>query len=399
MLVVLIFLVLLLFLYSRRKYKATLGRGLLLLLAVAFVGTLVVGQSVPSYSKVSFGATLYLVVVFLIWIAPFLDVSLVDGLVSRVGRREYVFAIVMIVLTLPSTFFYIGSVVEIFSGNAASMLDVRHEVNNTVVEEGRSWSITNLFIAGAQLYVIALYLFFLSITQKWSKTVTILLLLGSFSFPLYCLSRLGRDGVVLWGINSLLFYSIFKNYYPQKVKKRIGLALAFFGTIVIGFLFVISSVRFSEDFLVGTVGYIGQSIPNFNRFFGAKTDYSQTIFPGLYNLLGIKYKSYSELMIRNGLSDLTNSFSTFVPNLVLSYGYYGAVVFSLFVAFVITRLKILAFKKGSNFGMMCILVMMQIPMNGVFYYRQGIGNGDVYMVISIALLLLYPAISKFFLKI
>ena len=401
MVVILIFfiLVLLLYRYTRRHQKSSIGSGLLLLLLVMLGSSFFLGLSRVSYGEALFLPTFYLVLIFLIWLNPYVKIRMDSNLISKSGSMEYAFSILIIILVLPSSIYYLGKVIEVFSGNADSMLEVRHVVNNADVSEERSWSIVNYFIAGAQFYVIALYMFFVSLAKGWKKIITILLLVGSFSFPLYCLSRMGRDGVVFWAINTLLLFNMFKKTINEETRKKLSIGISVFSIIVLVFLLVISTVRFSSSYFIeGTVGYIGQSVPNFSILFGSPVDYSLTMFPGLYSMLGIRFTNYANLLVKNGYYDLTNSFSSFVPNLFLSYGYVGAVAVSLVVMFLIIKIRQITYLKGSNYGMMIMLVIMQVPMNGVFYYRQGIGNGDVYLLLSIILLFLYPKMYKFLLR-
>lgn len=403
MLALLIFSILFLLLYrsSRIKYKSSLGRGLYLFLAITFASSLVIHVFSPLYSEAKFLPSLYFAIVFIIWITPLLNVKMTNGIIINVGRVEYIFSVFVILLVLPSTFYYLGKVITVFSGSADSMLDVRTAVNNTEIKETHTWSIENFFIAGAQFYVIALYLFFLSMTQKWKRYITVFLLLSSFSFPLYCLSRFGRDGIVYWAVNALLLYSVFKDYYQESTRKKMVTGITIFTSVIAIFMITISLVRFAtydNRFLEGTVGYMGQIVLNFSEFWGAKTDCTLTMFPGLYSLLGIKYTSFASLMVKNGLGNLTNSFTSFVSNLIFSYGYVGTIVISIIVLFVVKNMYKKTCKHNSNFTFMGIVVIMQVPMNGVFYYRQSIGNGDVYLLLSIALLFLFPRILRLFVK-
>ena len=77
------------------------------------------------------------------------------------------------------------------------------------------------------------------------------------------------------------------------------------------------------------------------------------------------------------LAEEYNVFSFFVGTIVRFYGKFGGFVIA-FLFMLITRFYVSSYSRsGAVIDLLIVFILFQIPMNGVFYYRQSVGSGDV----------------------
>lgn len=97
-------------------------------------------------------------------------------------------------------------------------------------------------------------------------------------------------------------------------------------------------------------------------------------------------------IIISGINEY-NVFSFFVSAFTRDYGKFGAMIvlllFSLVVRRYISRFEV----RDSIFDLIIVFVLFQIPMNGLFYYRQGIGNGDVIYTLFVFFVAVYSRLK------
>lgn len=340
--------------------------------------------------------SIYLLLVLLIWIIPFNNIKIIEKAIDNSGRREIKLGIVLCILLIPSTIFYSKELYQLitttgFHENIRGDLHVQY----TSKLGGFLQTMTNFFF-------VAEFLFFLSLVKKWNKWLILALFVASLSFPISVLSVYGRDGVIFWFFNFLILYFLFKPFYPKKLKKYLKIILIAFFVCILFVLLTISATRFIVEgmggdtyFISGTLGYFGQQLENFSDIFYFDPEYSGSIFPGFisyyYKFMWITpTNTTTELLIKAGLSEETNVFSTFVSTLYFAYGYIGTIIFSIFIAFLIKFLNDKFQKTYSLYYFMLIFIIYQIPLLGVFYYRQGLSRGDIaYFIGFIILFLIY----------
>lgn len=250
------------------------------------------------------------------------------------------------------------------------------------------------------LYFIAIFLFFVGLVFKWKKSVLLMLLIGSFSLPLGTLVQFGRDGVVYFMFSMILSFFIVKPCMDKKLSRKI---LILIGSSLVGvllILMIISLARFQNEhssdnyIIVGTLGYIGQQVGNFCDIFYVDCEYAGTMFPSFYaywdKFFGITNRiGYDDVLIKNGLESETFNFGFYVKNLLGAYGIWGTLIFSCFLNRFFCYLKKKYTISNHLYYFMLLLVFFQVPLQGVFYYRQGVGSQDLIYFIFILFLYLF----------
>lgn len=336
-------------------------------------------------------AMFYLMIILLLWFYPFGKIN--NNIISNVWYDKNKFknlSWISILILCPATFFFAMYFYILFS--EANIAVVRLSGENISLLPN---TVYNTFISVfSGLYIIPLILFFVSVRDKCSKLLSILLLIASFSFPLLTLCFAGRDGIVYWLMNFLILYFIFKNALSRVIIKRIKGVLSIFFALIVGVLLFISINRFGgnldKNLFISMLDYFGQQIGNFSDAFFIDMDYSLSLFDGFKKLLGIEssFDKASKLSAQNAYSEY-NVFGTFAKTLIWGYGKFGSILISILFMVLVTKIRKVFIKNNNLLYFIIIYIIYQIPMNGVFYYRQGVGSMDViYISIIIVLLLM-----------
>ncbi len=261
-------------------------------------------------------------------------------------------------------------------------------------------NILNTFFAGfATLYFIPLVLYFCFLKYDVFPKYRVVLLFSTLSYPLLTLCYAGRDGVLFWVMNFVVLFFFFRsdirgNKSTKKLLRVVTLLVSFFILVFI----TISIARFGSSVkgpAYSFVGYMGQQSIHFSNTFDM--DYwlgKGSIFPGFRKMLGLRTPGLDmEDYVALGILDEYNVFSFFVGQWMRSYGKIGCFVIA-FLFFLITRFYVNSYSKGGSvIDLLVIFMLFQIPMNGVFYYRQGIGNGDVIYILFWLIVVIYKKIK------
>ena len=246
----------------------------------------------------------------------------------------------------------------------------------------------------ATLYFVPLFQYFVFLKDDKMPVLRIILLISTLSFPLLTLCYSGRDGLLYWGMNVLLFYFLFRRDLSSKQKNRTVVYMSVFSFMAAMVFMLISNARFGHNtggVYLSLLDYLGQQSSHFSVAFHSEfLKGTTTLFPGWYELFGITKSDYDyHDFVANGMGSEYNIFGFFVKTLLCGYGVIGAVIVTLIIGF-FTRKSVNKYNKTKNLISLIILVtLFQIPMNGLFYYRQGIGKGDVIYTIFLVVLLIY----------
>jgi oligosaccharide repeat unit polymerase len=330
-------------------------------------------------------------VILLIWIVPFNKATLFKEAIDSAGKKEIQLGIILCIILIPATIFYTGELIHLVE-TTGFVLNIRADltVQYTTKFGGFIQTMTNFFF-------VAEFLFFLGLAKKWNKWLIATLFFASLSFPIAVLSIYGRDGVIFWFFNFFIFYNLFTPYYNSKTNIYLRTVIIILLITTFLALMIISLVRFDvigmgDHYLIsGTLGYIGQQLGNFSDIFYFDPEYSGTMIPGFkayyYKIFALTPPlSISDLLDKAGLFEETNVFSTFVTEILYSYGYIGTIIFSLMIAFIIKFLNQRFRKTASLYYFILIYIIFQIPLLGVFYYRQGLSRGDIAYFIGIVVM-------------
>ena len=371
---------------ENRSYKGTTFLSVLLFLygssfAVSFIMSGLFGfedfegELLPS---------LYLLLIFYFWFVPYkgLQINIINCRETDVRLLAKIF----IVILAPAFFYLFYLLIGILQSNRSNL-----EVLRDMLSEESPLPQTNLiffYSIVTHLYFIPLLLFFYSVIHKWTPIFSILLLLSSLSFPVYCGCQFGRDGLVLWIFNVVLLYFILKNRFSANQRKlisRIGFVFLVIMVVLIGVItiqrFVNNITASNNDFLIrGSLGYFGQQLGNFTDIFDFDAQGRETLFPFkdfIIKKLGYNVPTFNELLMKKGLEDEVGVFGFFVRSLVFAYGRIGAIIPSLVFFALVNHLRKMEKRTHSIYYLLLLYMLFQIPLDGVFYYRQGINLGDL----------------------
>lgn len=371
------FLLFLLFFYLFWKFfkkKELLVAILFFLYSMTFLMSMVLEH----YEKqnVEILPSLYLCIVLLLWFLPFRKISpdWVSGI--RYSKKFlYILAIFLVVAHLAA----ISESIARFS--LFLSLDSFERAKSIVSSEGfyegtETGGIGSYLTLFRPLYIINLTLFFIFLKEHWSKLLCILLILTSFSYLLHDITAFGRDAMVFWPLN---FGILFLLFYPGLSKRqrrhiKVGL-IVLLSVVCCGFLFI-SFTRFGDEMTEFIISYGGQQLGNFCDAWSIDiTPYSiipKTSETVARNLLGIKLQRGNAEMLLTSLckSEEYNVFGYFVKEFIWSIGRSGTLFLSYFfyVFAVVIRTGLCKYKDVWSF--LILILLFQVPLHGMFYYRQ-----------------------------
>ncbi len=253
-------------------------------------------------------------------------------------------------------------------------------------------------IAGtaASFYQIPILLFFIYEILNKHKYLKWLLFTSSFSYVLFVLSAYGRDGIIFWLLSFLGLMGFFNSYLNKIFKRKIR-AFLFIFTIAGSFFFmVISLSRFGDEAFESLISYIGQCFPNFCIAYKSNLPTSNGVsFPLFRSMLGLN--EVVDTSMQSYLLESKGSYSwvfgTFLKSFLLNIGFYGTLYLGLISSFFF---KLIFNKKSFSIAHLFLYILyFQIYYQGVFYFRQCNRVGNLLIIVSILLYLIFIFIIRF----
>ena len=368
------------FLVSKKAH--TFYKYLLLLYALSFAMSpmfiLVTGE--PNIKVVP---SIYLLICLYLWIYPFKYCHIPK--ISAVGKTNITYTFWGLITTIITIYFGFYAI--------KSILSTPLEIARNVLTENSILPLnllTYLGIVVQSIYYINIILFFLSIVQYSDNRMSLLLFVGSFSNVFYVLCFFGRDGVIYWLFNFIVLFIAFSNNIQKDRKNRL-LKLSIAAISIILFMFVlITYFRFSvntsngfQNFLTSILSYFSQQLGNFSD--GYKYDirtgslipqiervFQQLGFPKWHN-----DQYYGDI---TNLQYESNVFGTFIESFYFIIGKSNTIVFSIIAFFTISTICL----SSNSIGLfMMAYTLYQIPLCGLFYYRQAVSYFDLSYIVSI----------------
>lgn len=399
-----IFLLIVVFLFWYRNAKkngsficsSSILIGIYLFSAIFSIPTLYIGDyKEPLLSSYWWPAIMFLVyLLFMLLPARGFKDDKVSLLVLPNRGTLNIMATIIIVLSLFSIVYYSQTVSNIFSmnlGEARTDLYLGEEY----VEAGLLNTIASV---SASLYVYALLLFFIFCTIPSSKIIRILLLVSSLSEPMHILAYVGRDGVVFWLFSFVFLFSFFRHYMEPTTKsflKKIFFVAA--AVLIVPFLLITIS-RFGDNgadrqgALESMMNYWGQGYIQGTLFMGIdnKPCTYGASFPLFYELTGISKP------VSVGMSGMTQIgewrswfFGTIVTGLLLNFGHVGFWIVSIFSFVVFYGVMKIRSGRLLFHQLIYYILYFQIMSQGVFYFRQYTRGGNLFILLSLFLILLF----------
>jgi len=301
-------------------------------------------------------------------------------ILERITKVTTVVSLMSVLFFLPRAF-----------GNLNVGLDNINDVRDAVHEGGTNLGYFGFFMGAATyFFIIQIVLYFVRIViiQK-NDLLSYLILVSSFSFPLYTLSYMGRDGVIFWALSFVSCFFVFRNYIAKKERKfllKIGMA---FGLLAFIIFIAISIGRF----VVGGGGelddalliYLGCGPINFADEWNMHFPYAWGA--GLLSL--DSFNSFTNIYYSRGADFMVNSFSTFVGTFLQNFPPLVILLLALL------NNKWISFYRNGKAGLEYLLLYFllgSIYMEGVFYFLQ---KGKIAMTGLTLMLFMILYIRKF----
>lgn len=233
--------------------------------------------------------------------------------------------------------------------------------------------------AAGSCYMILFFFYSLCFTDN-KKWFNYLLLLSSLSFVIMGIIVIDRSTTVLWIMNFLISFFLFRPYLTKTTMKSLK-RVSFF---IVGGLFVYFSAVTIARFVTaeggtsgGVIRYIGQSYLNFCNIWDNVdvTSYTTRRFlPALDSFFIHADPDFRNYTMHNIDGNRLNAFYSYIGMLYVDMGYIGAIVIPVFMAFFSMVLcnKIIRKKAISIKDFIYIQMLAIIPMYGVIsYYYMG----------------------------
>lgn len=251
----------------------------------------------------------------------------------------------------------------------------------------------SLCIYLSELFFVPQFLLFYVLQfKKVGKGLIFRLLFSSFSFTFMTLMFAGRDGIVFWVMDAIIFYYFFRDSYAEEVKKKVKK-----GSIVVFIIILIPFLTISvARFLTAGSSSFSESITPFISYIGQSPHiFCQSFYVDGADIRGTDYRNLSRDVIDNFQVYLGWTFGTFVKPMIWSFGKYGTIAVALLFNISARLLSKMHNKKNDVWSLFIIIMLYQIPYWGVFYYRYSINNMEiVYSLFAIICFIMYTYQNK-----
>ena len=355
----------------------------------------------PSVFPFTFIPMMYLSIGFIIAFSGFLKYKDKNFNTIRIQNLKLLslFENVLLYGGFGSLFFFLPFAISGLSGDVElNRLDIFGFQESVLAKYGIINSIFSLF---ANLFIFAILLAFIRFADKdnlKSRGKGYLLLLSSFSYVVYVLAYVGRDGIVYWLMSYSFIYLVFKRFISITIKKK--LFYQYFisiGILIVPFM-IISIARFSA--MAEGVGwklleYAGCQLKNFNDSFYVDPPllYGRLAFPIFLDILETFGISFEKALVQDRFPYYLSLgvdpwiFKTFIGDLLMDFGKIGTLLYLIFFS-VLARfsLKKVSIEGTFTFSNLILFILLyQMILWGVFYFRFYSMNFYIIAVILIAL--------------
>ncbi len=277
----------------------------------------------------------------------------------------------------------------------------------------RSFGLLNTMAgAAAQLFSSAIIFAFIRLTSKKGEGRSVwrasLLFFSSFSYIVYILAYVGRDGVVYWLMTALMILLVFWPHLESRDRKKVVLAGVFGAAIIlIPFVTITISRFFDADQGAGwsLFEYFGAQIHNFSDY--SSIDRPLTLglrsFPmfigawcGVFDLNCLSWPAIQDEVFQIYLDQgkVPWVFGTFISDFAGDFGNIGALLLVLVFSTVCAKA---CSARGSSHAfsvsrLLMILFLCLVPYWGVFYFRFSISNG--YIIVNLMFIMMVAILQR-----
>lgn len=298
-------------------------------------------------------------------------------------------------------FLFLDDIRSILNGDLSEVRAMIYDEDS--VEKATGWRyVLELFpTIFSRFSPMVLLMFFYSVLKlNHSKLYNYLLFIASFTPVVAAILVAGRTQIIYWIFIFGALYVFFRPFF-DKSKKRTVLLPVFVAVGILGLYFIaVTASRWGDSSDSSMTAYMGQSFLNFSYFFEHYTCHEisfQRLFPFTYHfLLGQKFDltEYRETIYAYS-GEHIGIFYTFLGDWMVDLGRGGMILLVCIYAFLV----IFILKRKHKYVMpfyqlMLWVLLLQVPLFGVFYYSFWRIDMSYYIL---GTLLLYP-IFKYTIK-
>ena len=265
--------------------------------------------------------------------------------------------------------------------------------------------------AASQLFGASLILAFVRLSQPARKghsvTLALLLCFSSFSYVIYILAYVGRDGIIYWLMTAFAVYFVFRSHVAAHLRMQIIQAGLFVAILLMIPLFAITKARFIDSdygIMWSLLDYFGSQLNTFSDYssIDRPLTYGASNFPMFTYMICkatliqdcVKWEEVKYLVFDQYLAQGKEPwlFGTYVSDFVGDFGYIGTLILlSSFSSICYRVCNKNNGKKSINIGQLFLIIFLfLVPYWGVFYFRFSIANAfiliNLIFIIFVALL-------------
>ena len=363
------------------KQKRILFAYLIGIYLLSFLSTFFLNHYEPQ-TNIYLGPTIYFIFVLCLWLFPFKGIR-PDNLENIQYKKKKVQILIILIglLSFFSLLFFLYYCYKLFTSFDLKIVrDMIHK--ESFLPAGL---FTAFLVIVSSLYFINLFLFFFSLREKFNWLYPFIMFVSSLSFPIMVLCYFGRDGVLYWGLNFIVLFFLFKKSLPKKNMRKIK-KVGFIFLVSFCVLFVVITIsRFGKDYqktYISLLSYSGQQMQNFSEAYKIKTS-TYSLLPGCERLM-VTFGIFKDVnrdevtLIKKAFAGSEyNVFGFFVKDFIWAVGRLWTILLSLVIYIFINIIDKKYKKKRRIEDFMILFTIFQIPMNGVFYYRQSVSYMDI----------------------
>lgn len=299
---------------------------------------------------------------------------------------------VLALCNIGSIMFFLPFAVDALTGDINTNRIDLETTTSGLLEAGL---VNTFFSAIAASFGVSLVLGFANIANlagrsRRSYYMGWVLILSSLCYVVYILAWVGRDGFVYWIMLFVFVYYVFKPALAEREKSRIRKAGFVLFVLLLPSFVIISIARFSErdlSVLVWLIVYAGEQVNNFNDYFLVYSDdFSQhglATFRLVNRFIGAdSFDNQKWFDYYLSKQVMPWKFSTFIGSFLKDMGPFTTGLL-LGIFFIFVRLVKIS-ERSSVSTVILFVILAQVPLFGLFYFRQADSNAAILLSLLIA---------------
>jgi oligosaccharide repeat unit polymerase len=358
--------------------------------------------------KIAISSCIYYCGMLTLFIQPFLYQKQQSPVsILRVNTRTFMFvSYALIIVNLTGIILSSRSILYVLTHDPGSFktrtLNLSSSANFGAID------IVGQYFLGhfSDFYIVILLLFFYSVCfKKNTAFFNTLLFLSSMTTILNGMYSGGRTQMIYWVLIISACYIYFNKHIPSIRKRYLNTAVIGFGIIFALYFISVSTFRFEdaynivnakESVLYKIAEYCGMSFLQFNDFFVNFKDDNFTIariFPISFDVFS--NSKFDLIQYRESLSMDIGTFYTFLGDLFVDVGIWGTVAYLIGyrILFGLTQRPHPGNAKSFH-QILIYFMLLQIPLNGLFFYSLWNKTATIAVTGTILLSILFKLSEK-----